>query len=132
MDQLQKRVEGARQREGRQRERRKVWEEVNNGVDGAFKRATWKFSAIEMVGDGEGEGDGQWEEEEEEEQDADQNGDREMGGVDGAEASADGAVGATESTVPAEPVVAGGRGENLVVVDHATGLNGVEFEDEIT
>jgi hypothetical protein len=46
--------------------------------------------------------------------------------------SVHGAVGATESTVSVELVVAAGGGENLVVVDHATNLNGVEFEDEIT
>lgn len=125
MDQLQKRVEGARQREGRRRERRKVWEEINSGIDGAVKRATGKFGVIGMVGDGDGEGEGQWEDDVEE-VDEDRDGDREMGGVHGA-------VGATESTVSVELVVAaGGGGENLVVVDHATNLNGVEFEDEIT
>jgi hypothetical protein len=149
MDQLQKKVEGAWQREGRRRERRKMWEEVNGGVDGAAKRATRKFGAIGLAGEG------QWEEDVEKAS-GDRDGDREMGGLDGVEAPVEGVVGVWESTVPAEPVVAeaaaaataagaaaaaaaaagggggGGGEENIVAADHATSLNGVEFEDEIT
>jgi hypothetical protein len=38
MDQMEKKVEGSKQREGRRRERRKVWEEVNSRVNGVERQ----------------------------------------------------------------------------------------------
>ena len=146
MDRLQKKVEGASQKEGRRRERRKMWDEVNGGIGVAAKRAARKFGVVGLAGEGQWEGDV-------EEASGDRDGDREMGGLDGVEAPVEDVVGVSESTVPAESAVAealaaaaaaaaaaggggggggGGGEENIAAVDHATSLNGAEFEDEIT
>jgi hypothetical protein len=111
MDQMEKKVEGARQREGRRRERRKVWEEVNSGVNGVGKIAKGKIGR--SVGEEEREGERQWEDVEGEVED----GDKEMESLGGAEVP-DEDVG--------EPVVAVNR---LMATDHS---NGIEFDDEIT
>jgi Alb1 len=116
MDQLEKKVKEAREREGKRRERRKVWDEVNSGVTEIVgRRGKEKFGGNPAE---------EWE-------DVGGDGDEEMVGA--AEALAEAVVGPTESTAPvepAEPVVL--EAETLVVVDHTTSLNGVEFEDEIT
>jgi hypothetical protein len=118
MDQMQKKVEWAKEREGKRRERRKVWEEVNSGVNGVRKKGEGNVGG--MVG---GE---DWEDVE----DGNGDGDKEMEGVDGTEAPAEGAVGAVKSTAPAE--LGPGEGKKLLAVDHTVTLNGIEFEDEIT
>ena len=119
MDQMEKKVEGAKQREGRRRERRKVWEEVNSGVNGLGKTAKGKISgSVE-----EEEGERQWEDVDGEVED----GDKEMESLDGAE------VPDTDTVMPGEPVelpkpvVVAVNGP--VATDHS---NGIEFDDEIT
>lgn len=111
MDQMEKKVEGAKQREGRRRERRKVWEEVNSGVNGVGKTAKRKVGGKE-----EREGERQWEDVDGEVEDRD----KEMESFDGAEVP-------DEEAVPPKPVVVAVN--KLVATDH---LNGIEFDDEIT
>jgi hypothetical protein len=112
MDQMEKKVEGAKQREGRRRERRKVWEEVNSGVNGVGKTAKRKVGG--SVGQEEGEGERQWEDVDGEVED----GDKEMESFDGTEVPDKDAIMLGKPTEPPKPVV--------VVV------NGIEFDDEIT
>jgi hypothetical protein len=119
MDQMEKKVEEAKQREGRRRERRKVWEEVNSGVNGVGKTAKRKVGG--SVEQEEREGERQWEDVDGEVEDRD----KEMESFDGAEVPAEEAVVMPgEPTEPPKQVV-----NKLVATDH---LNGIEFDDEIT
>ena len=117
MDQLEKKFESAKEREGKRRERRKVWEEVNGGADvnGVGKRGQGKVGGGEGEGEGDGEGEGQWEDVE----DMSGDGDEEMQGVDAAVAAIE----------PTEPVQV--AGQKLEVVDHTASLNDADI-DEIT
>jgi len=121
MDQMEKKVEGAKQREGRRRERRKVWEEVNSRVNGVGKTAKRKVGG--SVGEEEREGERQWEDVDGEVED----GDKEMEGFDGAEVPDEDAVMPGELTEPPKQVVV--TVNKLVATVH---LNGIEFDDEIT
>jgi hypothetical protein len=121
MDQMEKKVEGAKQREGRRRERRKVWEEVNSGVNGVGKTAQGKVGG--SVGEEEKGGEWQWEDVDGEVED----GDKEMEIFDGAEVPDEDAVMPEEPTEPPKPVVVAVN--KVVIMDH---LNGIEFDDEIT
>jgi hypothetical protein len=118
MDQMEKKVEEAKQREGKRRERRKVWEEVNSGVDGVGKIAKGKIGG--SVGEEEREGERQWEDVDGEVED----GDKEMESLGGAEVPDEDAVMPGE---PTDPVVVAVNG--LVAMDHS---NCIEFDDEIT
>jgi hypothetical protein len=121
MDQMEKKVEEAREREGKRRERRKVWDEVNSGANGAMKRGSGKGIFGGSVGDAE------WEDVE----DANGDGDKKMEGVDGHEVPAEGAFEGIESTSPAEPaepVVV--EGQEVGGLDQTTNLNGIEVEEE--
>ena len=134
MDQLEKKVEGAKKREGRRRDRRKVWEEVNGEV--AVEVNGWlvrrgrggKEKGIGKVAIGMGDGQvGEEELWEDEDEDGNNDGDEEMKVVDGAELPPEGAAGgAIESPAPA--VIAG---EKLVVVNHTANLDSEDI-DEIT
>jgi uncharacterized protein YcnI len=121
MDQMEKKVEGARQREGRRRERRKVWEEVNSGVNGVGKTAKGKIGW--SVGEEEREGERQWEDVDGEVED----GDKEMESLGGVEVPDEDAIMPGEPTEPPKPVVVAVNG--LMGPDHS---NGIEFDDEIT
>jgi len=121
MDQMEKKVEGSKQREGRRRERRKVWEEVNSRVNGVGKTAKRKVGG--SVGEGEREGERQWEDVDDKVED----GDKEMERFDGAEVPDEDAVMPGEPTEPPKQVVV--TVNKLVATDH---LNGIEFDDEIT
>jgi hypothetical protein len=121
MDQMEKKVEGAKQREGRRRERRKVWEEVNSGVNGVGKTAKGKVGG--SVEEEERVGERQWEDVDSEFED----GDKEMKSLDGAEVRDEDAVMPGGPTEPPKPVVVAAN--KLVVTYH---LNGIEFDDEIT
>jgi hypothetical protein len=121
MDQMEKKVEGARQREGRRRERRKVWEEVNSGVNGVGKTAKGKIGR--SVGEEEIEGERQWEDVDGEVED----GDKEMESLGGAEVPDEDAIMPEEPTEPSKPVVVAVNG--LMAPDYS---NGIEFDDEIT
>jgi hypothetical protein len=121
MDQMEKKVEGAKQREGRRRERRKVWEEVNRGANGVGRTVNGKMGG--SVGEEEGEGERQWEDVDGEVED----GDKEMEILDDAEVPDVDAVMPGVSTEPPQPVVVVVNG--LVATDHS---NGIEFDDEIT
>ena len=121
MDRFERKVEEARGREGRRRERRRGWEEVNGEVENGIavpvvgKKAKTKGDGL--VGGGES---GDWE---------DVNGDEAMDGVDDIDVPVvGGTVMAAEST---EPVP--GDGEKLGVVDvkHNGSLNGEGVEDEV-
>ena len=121
MDQMEKKVEGAKQREGKRRERRKVWEEVNSGVNGVGKIAKGMIGG--SVGEEEREGERQWEDVDGEVED----GDKEMESLGGAEVPDEDAVMPGEPTDPPKPVVVAVNG--LVAMDHS---NSIEFDDEIT
>jgi hypothetical protein len=118
MDQMEKKLEESRQREGRRRERRKVWEEVNSGVNGVGKTAKGKIG--KSVGEEEREGELQWEDVDGEVED----GDKEMESLGGAEVPDEDAG---EPTEMPKPVVVAVNG--LMATDHS---NGIEFDDEIT
>jgi uncharacterized protein YcnI len=121
MDQMEKKVEGAKQREGKRRERRKVWEEVNSGVNGVGKMAKGKVGG--SVGEEVGEGERQWEDIDDEVED----GNKEMESSDGAVPDEDAAM-LGELNEPPKPVVVVAVNK-LVATDH---LNDIEFDDEIT
>ena len=121
MDQMEKKVEEAKQRDGRRRERRKVWEEVNSGVNGVGKTAKRKVGG--SVGEKEREGERQWEDVDGEVED----GDKEMESFDDAEVPDEDAVMPEEPTEPPTQVVVAVN--KLVATGH---LNGIEFDDEIT
>ena len=112
MEKREKKVEEARGREGKLRERRKVWEEVNGGV---------------KVGGGVGKGGekvGDWEDVEAgDEMDADEIG--EDGDVPVPLTST---AMATESMEPR--AVVGTGGDKVVDVDYGASLNAAEVEDE--
>jgi hypothetical protein len=121
MDQMEKKVEEAKQREGRRRERRKVWEEVNSGVNGVGQTAKGKVGR--SVGEEVREGERLWEDVDGEVED----GDKEVESFDGAEVPDEDAAMLEEPTELPKPVVVAVN--KLVATVH---LNDIEFDDEIT
>ena len=118
MDRFERKVEEARGREGRRRERRRGWEEVNgeaeSGIAVTAVGKKGKTKGEGLVGGGQGE---DWE---------DMYGDEAMQGADDIDVPIEGAVTAAEST---ESVV--GAEEKAVDVKHNENLSGEVVEDEV-